>query len=916
MDGNEKNLSARREGIGDPPSQKKAGVPPTITKTASKSSLNLASMSKPAKTTGPTATNAQLASTMGRMMANAVQAGKKRAAEQAKAIDAAKKVIKENGKQEATLKEMMQRMNKGELPDTIMEETNYDDLSIQEEWEESNSLYENTDEEMANEEQVLGQEHDTMDIEGNSQEDNNVNKRSSEQLKPATDFVKASSLVTPVNGSSAQKKTTASRYANPYPGSATDPRNQTNVTVIKTFSALPQQGQNMTTRKSTENTGTNITSPDPNIIVATQDSQKNINVQGGRAAVGEVTSHLKIAPGQQAEEPRQQFFTYTFQLTFQEPLTTPTVRNSKKVYNVPENFRQFFHQLRIAAPDVLLQPYNDSGTPISHETQLPQDDIDTYNTYYHNHALTPAGHLTGMCVIMLPHTWSQLKNSRTTFFKWLQEKKVFMKYTTFKADQLSAAGWFYDLHPDVVRKDEVIQELRTRLEGILPNEILFQLAPRYLRVADQQGSKTSFNFRAIAVECDRKNVKTLQEALYQLGNPKEMKKVWPITGRALFVPFLATEAWQHHKILGMAKVQEKEMSKLGQLFLNNVQNIDKQLQLQDGKQASIREILLNLHEKEDEVIHSVHNTNREGIVSLLYYKEHTLTLENSLRNVHKRIEAFIHPDNHDLIATPATQIELVGRQSRVDSSQAKIYATYADAFLENPQGGEEEEELELILPPLKKQARTAPPKLSYSTVVAKPPKSKQGQTTRSAESMSPNRAIDRRATPHKLYDGDTPTETDSSVDDDSRRATLEERFQDRFDQMEKHFEERFGKIGGISIEETETKIQESHTRIQNQLEKYLDIKLQEFTLAIKSQIAETNRVANEVFKTESEAAQERLFHRFEAMLEKNNALLLQSNLAHEQKFNRIFGALGIDAGTSSRKVTAESGSTMTGGEAP
>jgi len=284
---------------------------------------------------------------------------------------------------------------------------------------------------------------------------------------------------------------------------------------------------------------------------------------------------LKVAPGDQAEVPRQQFFTYTFQLTFQQPLTSLNSATSKKTFNVPLCFRQFFKQLRTAVPDVLLQPYNDSGTPITSEDQLPEEDIEIYNTYYHKHSVTQAGHLTGMCLIMLPHTWAQLKNNRSTFFKWLQDKKVFMKYTSFKADQLSAAGWFFDMNPDVVRKEEVIQELRQRLEGILPQDIPFQPTPRYLNITEQKGSNQRFNFKAIAIECDRKDVKTVQESFYQLGNPKEAREYWLITGRALFIPFLGTEAFKHHKILGMAKAHEKEMNKLGQIFLSNAQDIDK-----------------------------------------------------------------------------------------------------------------------------------------------------------------------------------------------------------------------------------------------------------------------------------------------------------------------------------------------------
>jgi len=119
-------------------------------------------------------------------------------------------------------------------------------------------------------------------------------------------------------------------------------------------------------------------------------------------------------------------------------LTKDNKNISKKTFNVPECFRQFFKQLCQVSPDVLLQSYNDSGTPVTPVEQLPEDDIEFYDKYYHQHSVSPTGQLTGMCLITLPHTWLQLKNNKSTFFKWLQDKKVFMKYVSFKVDQLSA----------------------------------------------------------------------------------------------------------------------------------------------------------------------------------------------------------------------------------------------------------------------------------------------------------------------------------------------------------------------------------------------------------------------------------------------------------------------------------------------
>ena len=133
--------------------------------------------------------------------------------------------------------------------------------------------------------------------------------------------------------------------------------------------------------------------------------------------------------------------------------------------------------------------------------------------------VTAGGQLTGMCCIETPLTWYQLKDDRKTLFKWLRDKGIFMKYVSFKADSVSAAGWFYGLHPDVLNMGEATQELRNRLGTKLPSDLQFQLCTRMLSITDKV-SRNRFSFKGVAIECDRKRVRELQELLYQLESPK------------------------------------------------------------------------------------------------------------------------------------------------------------------------------------------------------------------------------------------------------------------------------------------------------------------------------------------------------------------------------------------------------------
>ena len=97
-------------------------------------------------------------------------------------------------------------------------------------------------------------------------------------------------------------------------------------------------------------------------------------------------------------------------------------------------------------------PYNTNGVPLTSADQWPDNEIEDYITYFHNHYVTAGGQLSGMCCIKAPFPWYQLKDDKKTLFKWLKEKGVFMKYVSFKADQVSAAAWFYGITSMFLKK--------------------------------------------------------------------------------------------------------------------------------------------------------------------------------------------------------------------------------------------------------------------------------------------------------------------------------------------------------------------------------------------------------------------------------------------------------------------------------
>lgn len=371
---------------------------------------------------------------------------------------------------------------------------------------------------------------------------------------------------------------------------------------------------------------------------------KSLGISTGRAAkeMRMETEALKVgpdlgdSPGNMA--PTQKMYNYNMQLSFRQPLGENGTILKKGNFNVPSCFKQVVQQLNIFSPAITLLPYNTNGVPITSADQLPDNQIEDYIIYYHNHHVTAGGQLTGMCCIETPFTWNQLKDEKKTLFKWLKDKGIFMKYVSFKADQVSAAGWFYSMNPDVLKSDEAAGEIRKRLGTNLPSDLSIQMVPRMLSITDEI-TRNRFSFKGVAIECERNRVKDLQEALYTLESPAKARFEYGITGGSLFVPFIENDVWKNEKILGMAKAHVQEMSKLGQIFLQNVQDIDKNLHWKDGDAETLRTMLTNCTTIDGHrMIHSIHKTNREGTISILYYKEYAAEINNTFPDIQDILE--------------------------------------------------------------------------------------------------------------------------------------------------------------------------------------------------------------------------------------------------------------------------------------
>mmetsp|Transcript_23015 Transcript_23015/g.32968 ORF Transcript_23015/g.32968 Transcript_23015/m.32968 type:complete len:585 (+) Transcript_23015:80-1834(+) len=253
---------------------------------------------------------------------------------------------------------------------------------------------------------------------------------------------------------------------------------------------------------------------------------------------------LKLLPEKvQPELASLKTYNYVAELQFNKPLLAKGVKlDNSKEYNVPMCLAQWIRKTREIAPDIILHPYRveSGGNPITHEEQLPEDDSDAINLYFHNHRVDNNGILKGMLRFSASVPWMTLKDQRRPYFKWLSQNRVFLRHTNFDADSLVLLGYLQGSHPDASRLVDMTGELKERLN--LPEGIDFQLSPRNLSVLDSQATNTKFGFKAIAVETDIKMAGELREAFFRLGDPKVAKHKWPVTGTCLFVPMYAGHA--------------------------------------------------------------------------------------------------------------------------------------------------------------------------------------------------------------------------------------------------------------------------------------------------------------------------------------------------------------------------------------
>ena len=510
-----------------------------------------------------------------------------------------------------------------------------------------------------------------------------------------------------------------------------------------------------------------------------------------------VGNHLQILPdtiANASSAPKTAVFVYLVKLDFTK--FTGRTSTGQSVVNVPQCLRQWIQQTRLLSPTFQLLPYDEgptgnSGQPITHEDQLPQNDASAYMQYYHNHRLIRNNsHLTGMIRFSISIPWHVLKDPKKAYYHWLRSEGIFMSKHNFQMDTVFAAGWFFGVHPDITRRDDSHAELLSRTN--LPPDVKFQLSSRTINIPLTKNGTMKTPIRALVVECDSKHIAKLREAMFRLGDPKRARHSWPITGHFMFVPLFETKAWPHSKIVKVAQLHTRTIDRLTPFYLDNLKDIDTKLEDDAGNTLTVRAGLNQFEATTPDgtslpLFHSVHKTNRDTVITLLVDRDFVPAAEQKLLSIHEILVNSLPRNTHDKVLFPDRPVQVTGRI--IDSVSSTSYSSLFDDLLaQNPQ--------EDAVPPPTKVPRI---QLSYAQATSNAiPESSQD-----AASESPSNDIDTLLSRMKEKFGDFEPLSAADVEGKIQTQTraimkeLDERFEKRLTHLEASIDTKFSSITSL-----------------------------------------------------------------------------------------------------------------------
>ena len=263
------------------------------------------------------------------------------------------------------------------------------------------------------------------------------------------------------------------------------------------------------------------------------------------------------------------------------------LQKSGQVINIVDHFKILLSRMIFEVPNLLLIPFDGESKEnhIAQGCDVPTEE-DKFTTYVKGARITKADSLLLNFKVLFPIPFGQLKN-KPTMFKFLNEKRYFIQLQQLSTYENIKVGGFIYVHNQYVRRDDIVEEISSRLNMGYDEEIKIQLVPYIFTIGEGEEKVVT---RTMAIETSITDADKAKARLYKTF--AQVTSEWKHSNSSHFKFFLfrATADIPERAIQEFAKAQNNFLHSILEIPLYNLDNIDWVI---PSKDITFRELLMS-----------------------------------------------------------------------------------------------------------------------------------------------------------------------------------------------------------------------------------------------------------------------------------------------------------------------------------
>ena len=461
------------------------------------------------------------------------------------------------------------------------------------------------------------------------------------------------------------------------------------------------------------------------------------------------------------------------------------LKQTGQVINIVDHFKILLSRMIHEFPNLLLIPFDEDSLDnhIVQGIDVPSEE-EHFTKYVKGARITKADSLLLNFKIISPVPFGTLKN-KPSMFKFLQEKKYFIQLQTLKTYDNIKVGGFIFVHNQYVRRDDISQEIKDRINENHDEELNIQLIPYVFTVGEGEEKVIT---RTMAVETSVEEADEVRSRLFTAFNSVPDK--WKIRNSSSFrfFPFRSSADIPVNAIKEFAKAQNNFLHNIAEVPIYNMKNLDWKI---PGKEESLRSFLMRAAHPvtKEKLCHSIERTSTDDkhfiIVKLKYVSYVKEWLEKIAEDLEER-EGF----------SWMTNTQCHSRFRFTFSAQNRIMKAYSEALLQqispNFQSGEGSD-VSSNPPPPKKRSRNKIITYEKPTHPAWNNSDETLNVINTQQSYHTNSKSSQQNTTQAKKSNSRPVEKTGQLDSITANA-LEKKLLERVNNMNNKMEEKLTKI--------------------------------------------------------------------------------------------------------------------------